>query len=104
MELTSGESTLAAASGVERRRRPSPRKPAWSRFPSPTSTSPLTTRPLQSAESRFFRRAYGWLHGQQIGLRDLRQDLVDEWIAAGATTTPIGAHVLGLAGARRRLR
>jgi hypothetical protein len=27
-----------------------------------------------------------WLHGQQLALADLRQDLVDEWIAAGLRT------------------
>ena len=27
-----------------------------------------------------------WLHGRQLELRDLRQDLIDEWIAAGLRT------------------
>jgi len=27
-----------------------------------------------------------WLHGQQLELSDLRQDLVDDWIAGGAST------------------
>jgi hypothetical protein len=27
-----------------------------------------------------------WLHGQQLGLADLRQDLLDEWLTAGTAT------------------
>jgi hypothetical protein len=35
------------------------------------------------------RQAIGltlWLHEQNLGLADLRQDLLDEWLCAGATT------------------